>query len=89
MLTSKLNREAPAATTSREPDADDIDAQSEQHKSPAAMRRGADNAADNAEPARKRHKFPTTSLSEGDTLETNSHVDESTSDSPNAACPDV
>lgn len=84
MLTSKLNREAPPATPSREPDADDIGAQSEQHESPVAMRRSADNAADNAEPARKKLKSPTTSLNEGDiqARETNSRVDESTSDFP-------
>lgn len=80
----ELNREATPAESFREPDADDIGAKSDQQESPAAMRRSADNAADNAEPARKRLKSPTTSLNEGDiqARETSSRVDESTSDFP-------
>lgn len=85
MLTGKMsNREAPPTPSSREPDADDTAAQSDLQESSAALRRSADPAGDTAEPARKRLKSPTTSVNEGDgqTRETTSRVDESTSDFP-------
>lgn len=83
-LTLRLNREAPPAPASKEPDADDIAAHSDLQESPAALRRGADPAGDNAEPARKRLKSPTNSVNEADgqTRDTTSRIDESTSDFP-------
>ncbi|KAJ4386336.1 hypothetical protein N0V93_009230 [Gnomoniopsis smithogilvyi] len=83
-LRRQARAEAPPATASKEPDVDDNAARSELQESPAALRRSADNAADSAEPARKRLKSPTTSVNEGDgqTRETTSRVDESTSDFP-------